>query len=179
MRKYTIFILCIFLVSCATASSGAKFHRQAVTLAKQRNYDAAFLKLRALLNDNPHSAYARRAAFAVAEYYFQSGDYLDATVAFRRYINAYPEDESVIFAELMIYKMATEKGSNKNIPFNERYLLENIREKMFQKPVFIIFKEKRESFSYTSDFGNNYTAFDHIDKISITRNGKLFFELTP
>ena len=179
MRKYAIFILCVFFVSCAAVSSNAKYHRQAVALAKHRNYDAAFLKLRALLNDNPQSAYAPDAAFAVAEYYFQSGDYLDATVAFRRYINAYSGHDGIVFAELMIYKMATEKGPNKNIPFNERYFLDSIRKRMFQKPVFIIFKEKKESLSYTSDFGNNYTAFDHIDKISITRNGELFFELTP
>ncbi|MFC1709345.1 outer membrane protein assembly factor BamD [Candidatus Omnitrophota bacterium] len=179
MNKIIILVLCVFLASCATFSSSAQYYREASSLARSRNYDTAFLRLRALLNNDPGSVYAPKAAFTVAEYYFQTGDHLDATISFRKYINAYPQDEGVIFAELMIYKMATQNGTNKNIPFNERYFLESIREKMFEKPVFIIFKEKKESFSYTSTFGNIYTAFDHVDRMSITRNDKFFFELTP
>lgn len=178
MSKVIILVLCVFLSSCASFTKSADYYNQASSYAKDKNYDSAFLKLRALLNDNPRSAYAPKAAFSVAEYYYDSGDYLDAMVAFRKYIDAYPEDEGVIFAKLMIYKMATHK-TPKNMPFNERYFLDNIRRKMFDKPVFIIFKVDKESFSYSSAFGNVYSAFDHVDKVSITRNDKFFFELSP
>ena len=179
MKRIIVFILCIFLSSCATFSDSGKYYREASYLAKSNSYDAAFLKLRALLNDDPHSSYAPKAAFAVAEYYFDSGDYFDATVAFREYIKAYPEDEGVIFAELMIYKMVTQINPNKNIPFSERYFLENIRKKMFNKPVFFIFAKNKENFTYRSAFGNIYSAFDYIDKVTIKRNDELFFELSP
>jgi outer membrane protein assembly factor BamD (BamD/ComL family) len=178
-RKF-ILILCFCLSSCATFSDSGEYYRKAAACAKAKDYDAAFSYLRAILNNNPDSSYAPKAAFGVAEYYYDKGDHLDATIFFHKYVNAYPEDEGVVFAELIIYKMATAKGSNKNMPFNERYFLETIRKKMFSKPVFIIFKEsKKESFSYTSAFGNIYSAFDHVDKMTIKRNEREFFEISP
>jgi len=160
-------------------SDSRQHYRQATSYAKAKNYDAAFMRLKTLLNSDQHSPYAPKAAFAVGEYYYQSNDYLDAIIAFRKYITAYPEDEGVVFAELMIYKMATQLNPNKNIPFNERYFLSSIRKKMFDRPVFFIFTENKESFSYSSAFGNAYLAFDYVDKIQITRNGDVLFELSP
>ncbi|MBL7131380.1 MAG: outer membrane protein assembly factor BamD [Candidatus Omnitrophica bacterium] len=179
MYKIIVFLLCVFLTSCATFSDSGKYYRQANSFAKNKDYDVAFLKLRMLLNNNPRSPYAPKAAFTVAEYYFESGDYFDAIIAFRKYINAYPKDKGVIFAELMIYKMATQVNPNKNIPFNERYFLDSIRKKMFAKPVFFIFTENKEIFSYRSAFDNIYSAFDYVDKVKVMRNDELFFELSP
>jgi outer membrane protein assembly factor BamD (BamD/ComL family) len=179
VKIITLFILCVFLSSCSTLSKSGKYYHQAYAYAKNKNYTSAFLSLRTLLNNDPRSSYAPMAAFSVAEYYLEAGDYFDATIAFRKYINAYPNDEGVIFAELMIYKMATQVNPNKNLPFNERYFLDNIRKKMFAKPVFFIFAENKKSFSYKSAFGNIYSAFDYVDKIKITRNDEIFFELSP
>ncbi|MFC1645915.1 hypothetical protein ACFL2Y_01920 [Candidatus Omnitrophota bacterium] len=179
MNRVTIFILCVFLSSCATFSDSGKYYREAISLAKNNNFDAAFAKLSSLLRDDPRSSYAPKAAFAMAEYYFGIDDYLDATVAFREYIKAYPKDEGVIFAELMIYKMVTQINPNKNIPFSERYFLENIRKKMFDKPVFFIFAKNKEGLTYRSALGNIYSAVDYIDKVTIMRNDELFFELSP
>lgn len=181
MSRIVIFILCFLLCSCATFSESGQYYRKARSYVKRSDYDSAFLNLRALLNNAPKSSYAPKAAFAVAEYYYDKGDYLDATIAFRKYIKLYPDDEGVIFAELMTYRMASQINPNKkNVPFSERYFLENIRKKMFSKPVFIIFKEdKKESFSYTSAFDNLYSAFDYVDKITIKRNGKTLLEISP
>ena len=180
MNRVVVFILCIFLCSCATISESGQYYRKARSYVARSDYDAAFLNLRALLNNVPRSSYAPKAAFAVAEYYYDKGDHLDATIAFRKYIKLYPDDKGVIFAELMIYRMASHLSPKKNVPYSKRYFLENIREKMFAKPVFIIFKEgKKESFSYTSAFDNVYSAFDYVDKITIIRNGKTLLEISP
>lgn len=177
--KLIIFLLCVFLSSCATLSNSANYYHQAIYQVKKDNHYAAFMRLRALLNDNPHSPYAPKAAFAVGEYYFENNDYLDAAVAFREYIRNYPNDPGTVFAELVIYKMANRANPNKNIQLKEQYLLESIRKKMFSKPIFFIFVENRKSFSYRSIFGNIYSAFDYVDKVKVIRNDKLFLELSP
>lgn len=179
ISKVIILVLCVFLSSCATISDSANYYRDACQQAKNKNYDAAFMRLRAVLNDNPHSQYAPKAAFAIGEYYLERRDYLDAVVAFHQYIENYPSDSGVIFAETVIYKIATEVKSIKSIPIKGRDLLEGIRKRMFSKPVFFIFSEKKKSYSYRSLFGNVYVAFDYVDKVKIMRNDQLFLELSP
>lgn len=179
INRIIAIVLCLVLCSCATVSDSGQYYRKARSYVDKNDHDSAFLNLRAILNNEPNSAYAPFAAFAVAEYYFERDDYLDAAMAFRKYINGYPKDDGVVFAELMIYKMATQSNT-KNLPYNERYFLDNIRKKMFSKPLFIIFKEsKRESFTYTSALNNVYSAFDHVDKITIERNGQTLLEIAP
>ncbi|MFH1622672.1 MAG: outer membrane protein assembly factor BamD [Candidatus Omnitrophota bacterium] len=179
MKKITIVILCIFLTSCATFSASSNHYSAACSYAKKGDIDSAFMRLKSLLFNYPDSPYAAKASFAISEYYFEIGDYFDAAMAFRKYINEFPEDEGVVFAELLIYKMATQIGPNKNIPFNERYFLDSIRKKMFNKPVFFIFTGKKESFSYRSALSNVYSAYDYVDKVKIMRNEEVFFELSP
>lgn len=177
--KVIYLFLCVFLSSCATFSDSGVYYRQAYQEAKRKNFDGAFMRLRASLNEDPHSPYAPRVAFAIGEYYLDNNDYLDAVVAFRNYIENYPNDRGVVFAELIIYKMFTELKPAKNVPIKEKDLLEGIRKKMFSRPVFFIFFENSKIFSYGSLFGNRYTAFDYIDKVKVMRNDKLFLELSP
>lgn len=177
--KIIFLLLCVYLSSCATISDSANYYRDACRQAKNKNYIAAFMRLRAVLNDDPRSLYAPKVAFAIGEYYLDSNDYLDAVIAFRQYIENYPKDPGVIFAETVIYKIASEVKATKNIPIREQDLLEGIRKKMFAKPIFFIFSEKKKSYSYRSMFGNVYAAFDYVDKVKIMRNDKPFLELSP
>lgn len=182
MPKYIVVIillLCVSFSSCATLSSSASFYQKALYFAKKKDYDMSFMYLKAILNDNPKSFYAPKAAFSVGEYYYENNDYLDAMVAFRKYIQDYPKDDGVIFAELFIYTMATTRQPSKNIPIKERYFLESIRKKMFSKPVFFIFFEDKKTFSYRSMLGNVYQAIDYVDKVRVTRNDKILLDLSP
>jgi len=171
--------LCFILSSCATVSQSAQYYRQAYQQAKRKNYDTAFLKLRALLLNDPRSPYAPRAKFSTGEYYYDKEDYADAILTFYEYINEYPEDSGRVFAELIIYKISTEIKTNKYLQFKERDLIEKIEKKIFSKPMFFLFFDKEKSYTFRSAFGNVYTALEYVDKVEVRRNGDYFLEISP
>lgn len=183
MGKYAhqsiILLVCFVFSSCATFSDSATYYRQAARDAQRNNYDAAFLQLKALLANAPHSPYAPRALFSIAEYYYDQKDYTDAILTYYRYIKDYPRDDGRIFAELLIYKISTEIKTTKNIRLKERDLIASIEKKIFSKPMFFLFFENETSYTYRSVFGNVYTAFDYVDKVAVKRNGEHFLEISP
>lgn len=180
-RAYCLIVtlMCCVLSSCDTFSSGAKFYHEAAYEAKNGNYDTAFLRLRALLVNDPNSPYAPGAVFSTGEYYYQQRDYTDAILTLYNYIKDYPNDDGRIFAELIIYKISTEIKTDKKIRIKERELIESIEKKIFSKPMFFLFFEQVKSYTYRSVLGNVYTAYDYVDKVIIKRNGQHFLEISP
>jgi len=176
--RIIVIISCISLSSCATLSDSADFYRQASLYEKRGDNAAVFMALTALMNEGSRSRYSPQAAFGIAEYYFETNDYIDASAAFRKYLKKYPDDPGVIFAKSIIYKMATQIKPDKDMSSAQRYLLENIREKVLSQPKFIFFG-KRKRFFYRSVFGNVYIAFNYEDRVKVIRNGELFLELLP
>lgn len=177
--KIIPFGLCILLSSCATVSRTAVFYRQANYEVKRKNYDAAFMRLKAILADGPYGGYAPKAAFGIGEYYIENNDYVDAMTAFYNYIITYPDDPGVIFAELILYKLSKQIETSRDITFRENDLIDSIRKKIFSKPMFFVFFENEKMFSYRSVFGNRYTAFDYVDRVEVMRNDKLFIKISP
>lgn len=183
MKKIIIFVtcllVCITLSSCAFLSEGSTYYDAARIAAARQNYDAAFMNLKAFLRNDPKSKYSPTACFALGEYYLDRSDYLDSAMTLFNYINDYPNDKGVIFAELIIYKIATQIRNDKDISFSEKDLVEAIRKKILSRSMFFMFLNNSKSFAYRSLFGNIYTAYDYVDKVKVMRNDKLFLELTP
>lgn len=174
-----VMLWCCVFSSCGTFSKSADFARQARYEAQQGNYSTAFLRLRALLINDPHSPYAPGAIFSTGEYYYQQKDYTDAILTLYQYIKDYPKDDGRIFAELIIYKISTEIKTDRKIRIKERELIASIEKKIFSKPMFFLFFEQVKSYTYRSVLGNVYTAFDYVDKVIIKRNGQHFLEISP
>ncbi|MHA1896221.1 MAG: outer membrane protein assembly factor BamD, partial [Promethearchaeota archaeon] len=170
---------CLLFSSCATCSNGSRFYREAYHEARRGNYDVAFLNLRTLMVSYPDSPYAPMAAFSSGEYFLEKRDYTDAILTFYKYIKKYPDDDGRIFAELIIYKITNEIKIDKIIQLKERDIINDIKKKIFAKPMFFLFFDTEKSFSYRSLFGNVYTAYDYVDKVEIKRNGKVFLEISP
>jgi len=183
MKKILLLIVCLsictILSSCAFLSEGSTYYEGARIAAKNHNYDSAFMNLKAFLRNDPKSKYSPTVCFALGEYYLDRSDYVDSAVTFFNYINDFPNDKGVIFAELIIYKIATQIRNDKEITLNEKDLIDAIRKKILSRPMLFMFFDNKKSFSYRSLFGNTYTAYDYVDKVKVMRNDKLFLELTP
>ena len=178
ISKIFILFLCVFLSSCVTFSDSTFYYRQAQYHVKKGDSDMVFMKLKALLNEDWYSPYSPSAAFGVAEYYFEANAYIDSAEAFRKYLKRFPLDQGAIFAELVVFKMVSEIEPGRYASLTGQYLLDRIRDRIFSKPNFLFFGE-RKRYLYRSALGNLYIAFNYEDRVKVIRNGKLFIELLP
>jgi outer membrane protein assembly factor BamD (BamD/ComL family) len=185
MRSRYIFILLILFLVCVTgcasvSESGDEYRESLREIHEGKPYfDFAFLHFKAILDDNPNSAYAPQAAFAVGEYYFDVADYYNAIKTLYMYIHQYPKDRGVIFAKLILYKIISSVQKETIVGVEEDTLIKEIRKDLFSQPLFLIFYDKKLPRSYQSLFRNSYTVYDYVDKIKVLRNGKSFLELSP
>ncbi|MFC1753373.1 tol-pal system YbgF family protein [Thermoproteota archaeon] len=170
-----VIILCISCISCITVSDTGSRMGQVRSAVSRGNYDSAFLILRSIVNNKPNSQYAAMASFAVAEYYLMKKAYVECRYALKRYLDNYPDDKGVVFAEAMLYELSADKKNSSNA----QELLDRIRERVFSKPTFFLFSSKSKRFSYWSVFDNNYTAVDYMDRVEILRNGKVYSKIAP
>ena len=181
IRHVSLWVLAMFLASggCATLTeTGQRYHEIVQDIREGRVY-FAIVNLEAFLKDNPSSAYAPQAAFAVGEYYFDNGDNANALEALADYAQRYPKDKGVVFAKLIIYKIITGFKEGQLTDEEEAALIKEIRKELFAQPLFLIFYDKKTPRSYKSLFNKTYVVYDYVDKIKVFRDGKNFLELSP
>jgi len=180
--KYIISILILFLVGltgCASFSeSGAQYQESLKAISEGKPY-FAFSYFKSIVDDDPASAYAPQASFAVGEYYFDVADYYNAMKTLSTYIHQYPKDRGVIFAKLILYEIIMTLKKEMIVGVEENTLISEIRKELFAQPLFLIFYDKKAPRSYQSLFRHTYLAYDYVDKIKVLRDGKFFLELSP
>lgn len=168
--KFAVAILIFINLSCITSTQDSQYY-DALKEAKSGNADFAFMKLNNYLRENPDSIHTQEIRFAIGEYYFQIKDYRDAIYKLTDYIKDYPKDESIIFAQAILYKILLEYKK-------EPQLIQNLKENFFSKSLFLIFSESKAKY-YKSILNNTYKIVDYVDKIEIFKNNGLFLKITP
>lgn len=167
--KFIILILILFNLSCATTAGNLYY--DALEDIKMGNIDFAFMKLNNYLREFPNSIHASKIRFAISEYYFQTKNYRNAIDELNKYIVDYPDEKISVFARAILYKILLEyKG--------ESPLTEKLKETFFSKPMFLTFSDSKTK-SYKSILNNNYKIIDYVNKIEVTKNSELLFEITP
>ena len=138
--------------------------------AKQGEYDSAFLSFRALLQGHPTSRYARRALFALGEYYFLTGSYRDSAEAFLQLIEEDPEAKNAIFCLAYLYKIALNNDDQELTAKLERTIV------TFHQ-LSLVFRETRQ-FSYRSSLSRRHKVVYYIDKVEFYVDGELFAQIS-
>jgi len=146
----------------------------AVRHMKNNQPDFALMEFRNVARDFPKSPLAKRSMFAIAEYYYDNKIYYDAIKDFTGYIKNYPGSKEDVFARAYLLKIMREI---ENPTWEEKTAFEDIKKELFSKPLFLLFKEYRET-SYRSASLNRFKIRYYIDNIEVYRNGQLFIKIT-
>lgn len=149
-------------------------YNAAVRYIKLKQPDFALMEFRSLLREFPKSPLAQRSWFAIAEYYYDNKMHNDAIKSFTGYLKDYPDSKAGIFAKVYLLKIIEEI---KNPTWEEKRLFEDIQKDFFSKPLFLLFKEYKET-SYKSPLQDKFRLRYYIDNIEVYRNGKLFIKIT-
>jgi len=146
----------------------------AIRYIKNKKPDFALLEFRSVIRDFPKSPLAQRSAFAIAEHYYDSKMYYDAIKGFAEYVKSYPDSKANVFAKAYMLKMIEEIADP---TFEETNMLEDIKKEFFSTPLFLLFKEYKET-SYKSPYRNKFKIRYYIDNIEVYRNDQLFIRIT-
>lgn len=168
-----------FLAGCVSMTETGERYRSSLQAIDEGQVDFAVIHLKAIVKDAPDSPYAPAATFALGEYYFDNADYFHAIKTLSDFIHNFPDDKGGVFARLIIYKIITGFGKERDFSEEEDVLVREIRKQLFSQPLFLIFYDKKTPRSYKSLFKNSYLVYDYVDKIKVFRNDKLFLELSP
>jgi outer membrane protein assembly factor BamD (BamD/ComL family) len=147
---------------------------EAIRCIKMKQVDFAFMDFRSVVRDFPKSPLSQKSRFAIAEYEYDHKIYYDAVKEFTSYINDYSTSKANIFAKAYLLKIIEEI---KDPTFGEKQMFESIKKEFFAKPLFLLFKEYKET-SYKSPFLYKFKIRYYIDNIEVYRNGKLFVKIS-
>lgn len=149
-------------------------YREALQNAKQGELNATLFTLRRLLRDYPDSRYVADTKFALGEYYFRENVYQDSYNIFLDFLENYPEHQATPFALAMIHKLLMKYNQGKMyMPLNEK-----IRNKFFNKPLFLLFSKSRNK-TYHSLLNTRFIIREYIDKIEILKDNETFLVVRP
>lgn len=171
----TLFLLIFSFTSQVFASyKGRENYEKAVGHARQKEYDFAFMELRALIHTFPESTYACEALFGLGEYFYLNNIYNEAIEMFSEYVKKYPDSKPAVFAKAYLLKIIEDM---KKPTAGQKGSAESLKKDFFSTPKFFMFSEYKE-FSYKSVFQNNFKIRYYVDEIEIYRNGELFIKIT-
>lgn len=169
------FFVFIFGTQLVYSQTIKHHYGKAIRSAKHKQYDFAFMELRALIRDFPENSYTKDAIFAIGEYFYLNKMYGDAIGIFRGYVEKYPQSDGAIFAKVYLLKIMEDI---KNPTPEEKIAMDNIKMDIFSEPLFLLFSEYKEG-SYKSVFQNCFRVRHYIDRIEVYRNNEIFITITP
>jgi len=173
MKLYVIILSLVlqgyFWAPCVKASEADLEWKEAVGLAKQGEYDFAYMNFRAILDDYPDSRYGLKVEFAQGEYYFLQDNLQLASEAFEDFYTKYPRHEESLIALAYLFKIAQIQ--------NRPDKMKSYRNKAasFHQLVFIFNDNK--SFKFLSAFQRRHKLVCYINKAELYVNDKLFTEV--
>ncbi|MCX5687798.1 MAG: hypothetical protein NTV71_04075 [Candidatus Omnitrophica bacterium] len=174
-----LFTVVLFVIFSAQQLYAIEYARARYDLAmryiKNKQPDFALMEFRSVIRDFPKSPLAQRSVFAIAEYYYDHKMYHDAIKDFTGYIKSYPGSKANVFAKAYLLKIIEEIIDP---TLEEKDKLEDIKKEFFSTPLFLLFKEYKET-SYRSPFRNKFKIRYDIDNIEVYKNGQFFLTLKP
>jgi outer membrane protein assembly factor BamD (BamD/ComL family) len=172
---FAVGLVIIFSAQKLYASEYARArYDAAIRYIKNKQPDFALMEFRSVIRDFPKSPLAQRSVFAIAEYCYDNKMYNDAIKDFTGYVKSYPSSKANVFAKAYLLKIIEEIA---NPALEEKDMLEDIKKEFFSTPLFLLFKEYKET-SYKSPSRNKFKIRYYIDNIEVYRNGQLFIKVT-
>lgn len=172
MSRKLFFVILFLLLPCVItcAQDDRQLYYTALENARSGNRDFAFMNFCALLEQHPHSRYAREALFACGEYYFLISDYDDAFKALGQYVGDYPESREMPFVLMYILRIAKIKGEGALAKKIEKDIV------MLRRLSFL-FRDSKE-YRYRSPLFRKHKAAYYIDKVEFYIDGELFEKIS-
>jgi tetratricopeptide (TPR) repeat protein len=170
-RILSIILLLSGLISTPVfAGEDARLYLMAVKAAREKNFDFAFMRFRAIALEYPRSRYREKALFSQGEYYFQLPNLQESAKSFQEFIKNYPNANAKLFALAHLLKIA-------EIQQHKEIYDEIAKEIISLKQVSLIFRDFKE-YSYKSPLNRKYRAVFHIDTIEFFVEGQLFAKIS-
>ena len=131
--------------------------------------DFAFSNLHFLTSLYPESKHYKPALFALGEYYYDIGDYYNASEKFNEILNIDPESEAKIFIKLYLIEIAKKRGRADRVNSLKKEIVA-------YEQLSLLFRDFKE-YLYISALMKNYKAIYYIDKIEFFIDEKPFSTL--
>ncbi len=174
MRLYVIILSLLlqggFVVTCVKASEADLEWKEAIGLAKQGEYDFAFMNFQTVLDDCPDARRCLAAEFAQGEYYFLQNNLLMASDAFKSFYAKYPRHEEALIALAYLFQIAKIQNHPNDM---KEY---RTKAASFRQLTFIF--NDRKFFKFLSGFQREHKLVYYINKVELYVNGQLFTEVT-
>ncbi len=169
------FIAWVFTsVSGAYCDEGAGPYNDALEYIEAEQYDFAMMEFRSVVRNFPESEHARKAVFALGEYFYNRNILREAIKYFSDCVKKYPGTGEQIFARAYLLRIIKDIENYKG---EKKHLSEKIENEFFSEPLFLLFSEYKE-LTYKSAFHNAFTVHYYVDTIEIYKNGDTFIKIT-
>ncbi len=132
--------------------------------------DERFLDLRKRQMGRLKPEEREKVHFAIAEYYFEVKDFIDANIAFEDYLKSNRSGISTLLANTYLYKLAKLAGQDEKASAFKKTLFQN---------QFILLFSDFKTLEYTSANNNKYEIRYFVDKIEVYLNGEILEQVSP
>lgn len=173
--RYLILLLIVILASCASFNSADRLYQDSKIFVREGKPDFAFMSFNELLRQSPDYRHAQEVKFAIAEYYYDRGDYKNSLREFVNFIKVYKTSKLTVFAKAFLYKIINDVEWMQSS--DAVSVAQEIKKEFFSKPAFFVFSEFKEK-KMVSLLSNKYILKEYVDKIDIFRNDKIFLSVS-
>ncbi len=154
----------------AYADEAQTLYRQAVRAARAGDFSAAFMSYHALLDESAVPVRIEQALFAVGEYYYLSGNMVDAVKVFVRFVREYPDSPGRPFALVYLFKIAQQQ--------NNASLAQDLRQRIVTLQQLSLLFRDHKKYTFRSPLFRTYALVYYIDKVECRIDGELFAQIT-
>jgi len=173
MMKRSFLLMSVLLVWIGGAgfvSEDGQVYSMACEFARVGRQEFAFMHYNHILREYPQSSYREQALFAAGEFYFNVFSYKEATSAFQKFIDEYPDAEERIYALAYMLNLAEREQDIEAVKGLEKKIVA-------LQQVSLVFRKTKEA-SYLSPLHQHYQAVIHIDKMEFYVEGDLFAQVS-
>jgi uncharacterized protein HemY len=166
--------LCLLLspVQNVLAKSAGENWNEAQNYVRNGQKDFAFLELNAMVREYPNDSRTPAASFALAEYYFEQLDYMEARKILEEILAKPSKSVTDLLAQIYLLKIA--EATKSDTEKNERE--ERLKEILSSKRFFMLFGKKATK-KWSSPLGNRFKFAEAVDKMEIFRNDELYYTI--
>ena len=156
-KKRVLILTILFPVGMVFAGGDTELYHHIQTSVRRGNLDFAYMQMRNILRDYPHSRYRDQAMFGMGEYHFLIPQYKQAEAMFNQYLDNFPDSKGTLFALCLLHQIAEfQSDAAKALDLKNRIIK--------YKQVSLIFREFQE-YKFVSPLNRTYRAVFHIDRI--------------
>lgn len=183
MVKKSLFIfvvLCFMATYCFAVTNAKDKYLEAKDFVEKGQDYFAFMNFKNIVDEHPFSQWARKAEFALGEYFFAIGDLYDSINIFDNFLKKYKSGIDVTLANIYLLKIISAVNYEGEEKEKVDETIGKIRLNIFNNEHTELFsKDENSRFvtPYASPYNNRYEIFEYLSKVKIILNDKEFFTI--